>query len=580
MPELRPAIAWMLLAALAASPAAGATLDLTISGIPADLEVSARAQLAISAYVGREVSEPQVKRLMGSGDAQIRTALEAYGYYEARVEQRLENEPGKFHVYFNVTLGPPVLVTISHVQMAGEAQTLPAVEAALANFVPRVGDRLDHGLYETSKAKVQSALSDNGFLKAELLKHRVEVVSRERTAGIDLAWQSGPRYRFGAVHFSETQFKPEFLQRFLPWQDNDFYSASKLLELQQRLANGDYFGSVLVQPRIEQAADLTVPVDVALSPAKRNVYSGSLYASTDTGVGVKLGWQRRWLNASGHKLTTDLDVAQRLQAASTSYIIPLPGTSDWRLNFGLTYRDETTDTSVSRTFKFVANETRKWRELTAIYGLQLVSGDFDIGDFTHGNSTLLYAEASLTRTHADDPTFPRSGYNWTAAVRAGPEIGGASTRFAAIGGRAKWLRALTPNTRLILRANLAGMTVDDFDRLPPELRFFAGGDRSIRGFDYQALGSRNEAGDVLGGEYLAVASAEWEYYFRKDWGIATFVDGGDAFFKDTFTLNVGAGIGARWKSPVGVVRLDIGVPVKTELDNKDLRFHLVIGPDL
>ena len=122
------------------------------------------------------------------------------------------------------------------------------------------------------------------------------------------------------------------------------------------------------------------------------------------------------------------------------------------------------------------------------------------------------------------------------------------------------------------------MVVDNFDALPPELRFFAGGDRSVRGFDYQAIGETNSEGDVIGGEYLTVLSAEYEHYFLDNWGAAVFVDAGDAYSSE-LDANVGAGIGVRWRSPVGLVRLDVAVPLVTDLED-GVRLHIVIGPDL
>jgi len=122
--------------------------------------------------------------------------------------------------------------------------------------------------------------------------------------------------------------------------------------------------------------------------------------------------------------------------------------------------------------------------------------------------------------------------------------------------------------------------VADFNQLPPELRFFAGGDRSIRGFNYQELGSSNGKG-VIGGTNLAVGSIEYERYFLEKWGAAVFVDGGDAWTNQDVGLNVGAGVGLRWRSPVGVVRLDLGMPVKTKLEDAgSFRVHITIGPDL
>jgi len=124
------------------------------------------------------------------------------------------------------------------------------------------------------------------------------------------------------------------------------------------------------------------------------------------------------------------------------------------------------------------------------------------------------------------------------------------------------------------------MTVDDFDALPPELRFYAGGDRSLRGFDYHEIGEVNGNGNVIGGKYLAIASGEYEYYFNKDWGAGVFVDAGDAF-STRFSLNVGAGVGLRWHSPLGPVRVDVAFPVQSELpDTSSWRLHVLLGPDI
>ncbi len=122
------------------------------------------------------------------------------------------------------------------------------------------------------------------------------------------------------------------------------------------------------------------------------------------------------------------------------------------------------------------------------------------------------------------------------------------------------------------------MGVRNFDDLPPELRFFAGGDRSIRGFDYEAIGEQNSAGGIIGGKYVAIASAEYEHYFVENWGAGVFVDAGDAF-SSSFDVNVGTGIGLRWRSPLGLLRVDVARAVVTDL-KKEFRIHLVIGPDL
>jgi translocation and assembly module TamA len=124
------------------------------------------------------------------------------------------------------------------------------------------------------------------------------------------------------------------------------------------------------------------------------------------------------------------------------------------------------------------------------------------------------------------------------------------------------------------------MQVGNFDALPPELRFFAGGDRSIRGFDYDEIGEVDDRGIIIGGKYLAVASVDYEYYFRENWGAAVFTDAGDAF-SDRFRLNLSVGVGLRWRSPVGPIRVDVGFPIEhAQPLQQSWRLHVLLGPDI
>jgi translocation and assembly module TamA len=164
------------------------------------------------------------------------------------------------------------------------------------------------------------------------------------------------------------------------------------------------------------------------------------------------------------------------------------------------------------------------------------------------------------------------------------------TSFTQVTADGKYIFPAGRRQRVLMRLSLGTIVVDDFNQLPPELRFFAGGDRSIRGFGYQELGAVRgllpgeteedtpRRDRVIGGTKLAVASIEYERYFLRDWGAAVFVDGGDAW-RAGFNLNIGAGVGVRWRSPVGVVRLDVGKPVKSDLADA-IQFHISIGPDL
>jgi translocation and assembly module TamA len=559
-------------------PVFGATLELKIAGLSSDMEASVRGQLTLSQYLGRDVSPAQVQRLLNRSDTEIASALEPFGYYSPAVIHRFDVQGDDLRANFQVTPGEPVRVTEVLIEIPADAAKIPAVGKVLDAFSPARGMRLDHAAYERSKGAIGDALTSAGYLGAHMRDHRVEVSRAARSARIHLSWNCGVRYRFGPIRFPPTALSPTLLNHMVPWQQGEYYTLDKLLELQKRLNDADYFRVASLQPRLDQVQGDEVPIEATLLPARRDIYGGGVYASTDTGAGVNGFAQRRWLNAAGHKIKIDADYAERLKSAATSYRVPFAGPRERALNFGLSYRDEISDSTEERTTKLVLSESRKWRGFTRILGVQLIGGDFEIGS-EHGNSNELFAEAVLTRSNSDDPAFPRHGYSTTTALRLAPANVVSRTRFAAIDMRLKWIWPSGNRSRVLLRTAVGAMTVDDFDELPPELRFFAGGDRSIRGFDYEAVGSKNDAGDVIGGRFLAVASTEYERYFGGKWGAAAFVDGGDAFLRDDFDWNIGAGLGVRWKSPVGVVRLDVAVPVETHLE-KSVRVHLTIGPDL
>lgn len=563
-----------------AAAAHGAKVDIDIDGLKDELKDAARANLSIQQYADRDATPAQIRRLYKNGEQEIRKAIEPYGFYNPKIEANLEQTPEGFKATFKVTPGEPTIVRQKKVTVEGSGADIPAVKRAVRRFKPDEGDPLDHGVYEASKDGVQQALLGAGYLRAWTPVRKVEVSRSESWANIDVEWLSGDRYKFGDVSFQGSQFKDGFLERFIPWEPGDWYSPDKLLELQQRMVDADYFASVLVQPVLEKGRPEGVPIQIEVAPAKRTVYSAGVYVSTDTGPGVRVGMQRRWVNRSGHKFGVELDNAQRLQSLDTKYQIPMPGPNDRSFNFGATFRDENTESTKSRNGRIAANETRQWQGFTRTLGLQFITGNFEVADVTH-YSSLLFAEAQLTRKKANTFSFPRRGYSLAFGARYAPDTSITDTGFMQLTADGKYIRSFGRKQRLLVRTSLGAEDVDNFEQLTPELRFFGGGDRSIRGFDYQAIGSLDANDKVIGGTYLTVASAEYEYYFLRNWGGAVFVDAGDAFRKTDFDLNVGAGIGVRWRSPVGVVRLDFGYPVKTRIpDANGIRFHISIGPDL
>jgi translocation and assembly module TamA len=579
----RRRLALTILTLFAASSADAARVTVQLEGLDGDLRAAALSALELQQYANRDVSPAQARRLYRRAERQVQKALEPYGYYNVSLTGELKEAGNDYVADLKVALGPPVTVDQVRIAISGETRGQRSIEIARSNFVPMGGQVLDHASYERSKASIHAALFGAGYLDAKLVTHVVEVSRAENKANIQLEWDAGTRYKFGETYFEGGQFSDEFMQRYIPWSVDEYYSQDQLLGLQQRLVDANYFSISQVQPDVEKAANGVVPINVMLAPAKRTVYTGGLFVGTDTGPGIRGGVERRWVNRRGHKLKFETILAQRLKTLSTLYQIPMPGRDNHSLNFGIAYRDENTDTSQSKTLRLAATDSRLWHGWTRTIGLQFLTGDFKVAD-EKGNTTLLYPEISLAKKNADDMNFPRRGWSLTLAARAGQKALLSDTSFAQITADAKWIRGIGERGRFITRGSLGYTQVDAFDRLPPELRFFAGGDRSIRGYSFQTVGPRrpvlgNERPKVIGGEQLAVASAEYEHYFTPTWGAAAFVDVGDAFTGGNFDLKLGAGVGARWRSPVGLVRIDVGTPIGDKYAS-GVELHVIIGPDL
>ncbi len=581
----------LLLPLLALAWAAHAGVTLQVDGIDDPLKAAVIDRVALSQYARREVTAAQASRLYQRAPTQARSALRPYGYYDASVSGELRQVGNDWLVTLHVTPGEPVKITQVELQLDQAAADIAPIRQAQHAIEQLKGKTLNDAAYEAARNALSAQLTANGFLDARLVTHRVEVHRGDRSAVIKLAWDAGPRYRYGKVVFEGSPFNPGFLDRYVPFKSGDYFSQDQLLVLQQALNGADYFVVANVSPDLDEARQGIVDIHIQLVPAKRTIYTGGPFIGTDTGLGVRGGVERRWLNRYGHKWKNELVVAQRLNTLSTLYTIPLPGPNQRSYNFGAKFRDSDTTTSQSRTLELVGNETRQWRGWTRTIGVHALDGTFTVGKrrnepddtpgIERGRSTEVFAETSLSRKQVDDPGFALRGWSLILAARStvGTLLSDAS--FSDLTADAKWIRAFgaKKRNRLILRGSAGTTWTNDFSALPPQLRFFAGGDRSIRGYGYQSLGPRNSYDRVIGGEHLLVFSAEVEHYFTRNWGMAAFVDTGNAFTGTDYRPKTGAGLGARWRSPVGMIRLDLGTPLH-DSRNHGIELHLVIGPDL
>ena len=196
-----------------------------------------------------------------------------------------------------------------------------------------------------------------------------------------------------------------------------------------------------------------------------------------------------------------------------------------------------------------------------------------------GVTTLLIPGITLNRLRADDNLYTQRGYSIAMDIHGSAAGSLSDETFLNARASAAWVRAFTSRSRLLLRGRVGAVEAENFNNLPPEERYFAGGDQSVRGYAYEDIGPRDEVGNRTGGKYLYSFTAEIDHLFYEDYGVAAFIDIGTATNDINLKPKKGVGFGFRWASPVGMARVDLAWPLDND-DSSKVRLHISIGPDL
>lgn len=573
-----PRLAIFLVLLLAAAPARATLAEVRIEGVEGAIEENIRAYLSVTGVLDDDtVPDSQIAYLHGQAVEEIEAALKPFGYYRPEIQATIQKLDSGWIVRYVIDPGPPVKITELNIGLTGAGSNDETLTEAVGAFPLAEGEIFLHQVYESGKGEIRTLLDARGYFAAELAEHQVTINPAALSAVINLRWETGPRYRFGAVQFEGGQFSEEFLRRFVPFESGEFYTQQALLELQRELYNTAYFEHVGVDARREQANNAVVPVVVSLVPNEPNRYTLGLSYGTDTGARIEAGYERRWLNDQGHSFRVSAGLGTRHSDLNLQYAIPVHERDVREYVFGAALVDETTESVERQTAKLSVNRVGSWGPWDQIISLNALYEEFQFDGTGTQSATVLYPELRLSRIEANDALIPTRGWSLTMYGRAGAKAVVSDTDFAQIGAAGRLILPAWGHDRWLFRADAATTWAGEFLRLPASLRYFAGGARSIRGFAYEALGPTNAQGEVIGGEHLLVASAEYEHMFTENWGMAVFVDAGDAFSDIDFEPEYGAGVGVRWRSPIGTVRLDVASALSRD---NELMLHLVIGPFL
>lgn len=557
---------------------AAATLVIKIEGASKDQVENIRSMLSLAPLEGKEiVSLSRVRYLYAKADGEIHKALQPFGLYRPKISSQFVEESDHWLARFKIEPGELLPIGFLDIQLKGEALQDSAFNSVLLRTPLRTGSPLVHGVYEDLKKQLRSLAAERGYYQGEFTEHRVEVDLLSYQARITLHYDSGPRFRIGDIVFTDSPLADDFLMRYVPFKRGDPVQNKSLLNLQEALVDSDYFQQVEVRPRWDKATEADVPIEVMLNAQKRTKYSAGFGYGTDTGARMTLGMTRRWVNKRGHQFNTQLRASQIRSNLAAEYVIPGLRPQQDRYAVNLSLNEEHSD-NVDNSNLYLGTSWQKqqgrWRQVAALGWQQ---EEFKIGNETT-QSTFLIPRISFSTVSTQDRLNVKNGYRLTLQALGGADQLLSDTNFIQLKLGAKAVHSFAPKWRVLGRVDVGTTFVDDFDKLPVSQRFFAGGDSSVRGYEYQSLSPKDADDEIMGGQNLLVGSIEVDYRFKGNWGVAAFIDSGSAFKDIQANLSTGVGVGLRWFSPIGPVRIDIAVPQSGE--KNDIRLHLNLGPDL
>ena len=541
----------------------------------------------------------QLQRLVKNTPDQVRTLIATEGYYSPNVTAALNTSGAALEARVMVDPGQPVLVGDVDLVLQGFEPLAPTSVKFDADALRRrwslgVGQRFRQADWEVAKRNLLRQVMQTRYPRAQLVESNATVDPDLRRALLRVVVDSGPEVHLGGLRIEGLKrYPPTIITNLNQIKPGDEYDEATLQAFQARLQDTGYFSGVevsadmsaLLDESIDTMTDeqkgaapnaaaaagpVTTPVLVRVTENKqRNVAAGLGY-STNTGKRAQLTYDD--LNVRGLRLKSKLIFETLRQTARADFYFPTTpkGYND---SFGGGF--ERNDLRGERTNVTTVAARRSWgsplleRSLT----VDVLHEQRQVDDLPETSSKSVPLTYSITRRALDNLLSPTSGYVFNA------QFGGAvlpvltDERFLRATGRFVNFRPIGPAGTLVLRAEAGAVASKRKLGVPSTFLFRAGGDQSVRGYAYQELGVL-ESGAIVPGRYLLTGSAEYQYWFRPPYGVAVFVDAGNAAdsLRD-LRPKAGYGVGARWRSPVGPINVDVAYGQAA----KQVRLHFSLG---
>ncbi len=529
-----------------------------------------------------ELTARGIKRLHQQAPQEIREALQPFGYYVPEIQSKLIEKDGNWTATYTIDKGAPVTIRKRDIQWMGEGKDQPAFQQSLNAYLQTAGNLLNHSEYETAKNTFMNTALSSGYPKAQFITTKWLINLETNSADLTLHMDTGPLYYFGDISFKQDFLDPDLLEKYITIKKGTPYSYDTLLNFQQNLLASNYAREVTIVPHFKDAVDQLLPLDVILKPISPHKFAFGLGYDSDTGIRGSARWDDRRINRYGHHSEVLIKLAQTEGVLRGQYNIPVvrPLTDRWVSSTAYEYK-QTPDTNSTTLEIETAFVRRNLSDTLFLKGFFLASNEqFSIEDEPDENTTLYNIGTTLRFSDMEDSLFPQNGHYLFSDLRGASEALLSDTSYSRLHLKGRYMLGLGENSRIDTRLEIGTAWVEDFELYPTSLRFFAGGDNSVRGYQYESLGPINENGTEIGGKNVVSGTLQYDYRVAQSWVLSTFVDGGNAYNDTIDTLYVGAGAGFRWLAPFGSLRVDIAYPVSEEPGLDDWRIHIGFGATL
>ena len=535
----------------------------------------------------------EVKQFFTTVKKRLRKASRALGYYDTEFRSGGKIEKGCWKLRLKINQGKPTKILSQKISIVGEGATLPIFKKILSEKPYEKGDVLNHKLYTDYKTRMTDAAQALGFFDAEFEAHSIRVDALAHKATLDLRFNTGTRYRYGVVTIEQDVLDDSTIDNYLLLKTGKPFSAEDLLEQQQLLQRSGYFNVINVTVQHEKAENGRVPVSIVLTRKKQNAYKLKLGYGSETGPRVAVEMNRRWTGSTGKALKALTRVSKNDQVISLFLLNPQKKPEDDTLVYNIDFKRELKPDSVSKNINVGGKFNRKrdsgWVQ-TASLGL-LLDITTPTGEDDQFSKYILFG-VGLEKTKADNLLYPLDGWRIKYSTNLASKALLSDQDILQAKISAKRIKQIGEG-RFLGRFEVGSTLVNNYDELPQGLRYYSGGQNSVRGYKFSSLGDKvnrlidGEIKEVnVGGRNLLNLSLEYQYPLNEEWSIAAFTDIGNAFDDwSNYELKVGVGFGVRWRSPIGPVRIDLGFPTDSPEDNsvdnyKQPRLYLGIGSDL